>query len=90
MGTLRTSGRMRCGARQMKKPPHRRCTTDRDFLPWRFSDAGHHSASMPSLSPASENLHNEPTLQRTSRALGFPAKCFRFKIIIKARRIGPE
>jgi hypothetical protein len=41
MGTLRTSGRMRCGARQMKKPPHRRCTTDRDFLrrraPQRFN-----------------------------------------------------
>jgi hypothetical protein len=35
-------------------PPHRRCTTDRDLVPWCFSDAGRQSASMAS-SPAFEN-----------------------------------
>ena len=31
--------------------------TSRDFVPWRFSDAGHWSAWIVPPSPASENLH---------------------------------
>src|SRR6266851_1345017 len=27
-----------------KRPRHRRCPTSRDFVPWRFSDAGRRSA----------------------------------------------
>src|SRR5712664_2770236 len=27
-----------------KRPRHRRCPTSRDFVPWRFLDAGRHSA----------------------------------------------
>ena len=33
------------------------CTTYRDFVPWRFSDAGHRSAWLDRRLPASENLH---------------------------------
>src|ERR1700692_2231274 len=27
-----------------QRPRHRRCPTSRDFVPWRFSDAGRHSS----------------------------------------------
>jgi hypothetical protein len=34
--------------------PHRRCPTSRDFVPWRFSDAGHPTAWLALSMPASE------------------------------------
>jgi hypothetical protein len=39
------------------RAPHRRRTTDRDFVPWRFLDAGRSSGWLPLYSPASKNLH---------------------------------
>src|SRR5882672_10283716 len=41
-----------------KRPRHRRCPPSRDFVPWRFSDAGRRSAWIALVMPASENLHN--------------------------------
>jgi hypothetical protein len=35
---------------------HRLRSPNRDFLPWRFSDAGRRSAWLASCVPASENL----------------------------------
>ena len=40
-----------------KRPPHRRCTTDRDFVPWRFSDAGRISAWRVTSFRRPRNLH---------------------------------
>src|SRR5450631_3869639 len=42
-----------------KRPRHRRCPTSRDFVPWRFSDAGRRPPQRVDslVMPASENLH---------------------------------
>ena len=45
--------------------PHRRRTTDRDFVPWRFLEAGRSSAWLPLYSPASKNLHNSGLMHRS-------------------------
>src|SRR5260370_8442826 len=51
----------------------------RDFVPWRFSDAGRRSAWLASWVPASENLHKAqnlpPALQKRSREVDPPARC---------------
>src|SRR6266436_3505591 len=43
--------------------------TSRDFVPWRFSDAGHHSAWMISSSRRPRNLHTTGLMHRSKRPL---------------------
>src|ERR1700731_2793375 len=49
-----------------QRPRHRRCPTSRDFVPWRFSDAGRPSVRRARHLPALENLHRS----RLIRSLG--------------------
>ena len=43
------------------------CPTSRDFVPWRFLDAGPLSVRSVSLLPASKNLHNSPLARLSAR-----------------------
>jgi hypothetical protein len=46
---------------------HRRSTTDRDFLPWRFSDAGRQRVWIDPRLPAAENLHKHGQMSHSKR-----------------------
>jgi hypothetical protein len=55
-----------CSAQFPIEPlPHRRSTTDRDFVPWRFLNTGRMSAPTTPPLPAFKNLHNNKLTQRS-------------------------
>jgi hypothetical protein len=58
-------------AKSSSRPLHLLLPTSRDFVPWRFSDAGRRSAWWPSCVPASENLHRwrhiDPNVRHATR-----------------------
>src|SRR4029077_12022484 len=51
------------GAAKSRSSLHRLCPTSRDFVPWRFSDAGRTSAWWVSSRRRPRNLHNKRHLQ---------------------------
>src|SRR4029077_15809143 len=66
-------------------PPHHRCTSDRDFVPWRFSDAGRQSMRATTSFPPSQNLHGSRHHQDQEKA-----EAEATKLVAELDRDGPR
>jgi hypothetical protein len=57
------------GIESSSRPLLGRCPTSRDFVPWRFLDAGPLSVRNVSLLPASKNQHSKRLMRRSNHQL---------------------